>query len=116
MKGGAMLCHSIKYEYKDITPSYEEKNFIETLAENLHMSSPSDSAMKVVVQENGDYRRVSCQIVSFSQRFEADAISDCPKRAMQEVERQLMPQIDKWKELRFNKELNEKQKYFEVAV
>ena len=58
------MYNSIKLEFMGFDPKYKIKTFIAHVAEKLHLNSPSDSAMKMVIEKGRGAVKASCQIAS----------------------------------------------------
>lgn len=101
LKGGAMRSDCVQFEFIGFDPEYEVWNFISTVAEKLHLSSPSDSAIKVAMKVSRGVVRASCRIASHAGTFMAEAISDNPIKAIKRVEEKISEQLDGWKHRRF---------------
>lgn len=91
----------VQFEFIGIDPEYEVRNFVSTVAEKLHLSSPSDSAIKLVMKASRGAVRASCRIASHAGTFVAEAISENPIRALKKVEEKIADQLDCWKQRRF---------------
>ena len=86
LKGGAMSNDYVQFEFVGFNPEYEVRNFISTVAEKLHLNSPSDSAIKVAMKVSRGVVQASCRIASHAGTFMAEAISDNPIKAIKKVE------------------------------
>ena len=95
------MFNDIHFEYAGFRPDLDTRRFIATIAENLHISAPSDSITKFAFQVGKDAVRASCRIVSQAGTFVADTISDNPIRAVQQLEEKINDQINHWKTHRF---------------
>lgn len=93
---------TIQVEFKGFDPGYDIKNIIAAVAENLHLSAPSDAAMKVAIQKSQHAVLASCRIASQAGVFVADAMSDCPVQAFRKIEKKIKRQLDGWKRKRFS--------------
>lgn len=91
----------VQFEFVGFDPEYEVRNFISTVAEKLHLSSPSDSAIKVAMRLSKGVVQASCRIASHAGTFVADAISDNPIKAIKKVEEKIAEQLESWKSRRF---------------
>lgn len=94
---------SVQYEFLDFDPDYEIKAFVSTVAEKLLLNSPSDAAIRLALQKYKGAIKASCRIASRAGTFIADAVSDNPIRAVQQIEREIKEQLDSWKDWRFQK-------------
>jgi len=101
LKGGAMRNDCVQFEFIGLDPEYEVRNFISTVAEKLHFSSPSDSAIKVAMKVSRGVVQASCRIASHAGTFMAEAISDNPIKAIKKVEEKIAEQLEGWKQRRF---------------
>ncbi|MBL7671378.1 MAG: hypothetical protein JNM39_12915 [Bdellovibrionaceae bacterium] len=100
------MMNDVQFEFMGLNPDDKIRNFVSTVAERLHFSAPSDSGMKLVLEESKDAIRASCRIVSLAGTFVADAVSDNPVRAVQQIEKEMGGQLDEWKRCRFGKDEN----------
>lgn len=96
-----MTYHNLKFEFMGFDPKYEVRNFISSVAEGIHALAPSDSVMRVVIEKSKEAIRASCQIASQAGVFAAEAMSDCPKKAIRQIESKIKRQLDEWKKYRF---------------
>ena len=101
LKGGAMRNDCVQFEFVGFDPEHEVRNFISTVAEKLHLRSPSDSAIKVAMKFSKGVVQASCRIASHAGTFVADAISDNPIKAIKKVEEKIAEQLDGWRRRRF---------------
>lgn len=101
LKGGAMRNDCVQFEFIGLDPEYEVRNFISTVAEKLHLSSPSDSVIKVAMKVSRGVVQASCRIASHAGTFMAEAISDNPIKAIKKVEEKIAEQLEGWKQRRF---------------
>ncbi len=95
------MTNDLQFEFMGFSPDDKIKNFVSRVAETLHYSAPSDSAMKLVVEKSKNAIRASCRIASQAGTFVADSISDNPIRAVQQIERKIRKELDDWKMRRF---------------
>lgn len=91
----------VQFEFVGFDPEYEVRNFISTVAEKLHLSSPSDSAIKVAMKLSRGAVQASCRIASHAGTFVAEAVGDNPIKAIKKVEEKITDQLDSWKRRRF---------------
>lgn len=91
----------VQFEFEGFDPGHEVKNFISTVAEKLHLSSPSDSAIKIAMGVSRGAVKASCRIISHAGTFIAEAISENPIKAIKTVEDKISEQLDSWKHRRF---------------
>ena len=96
-----MRSDCVQFEFVGFNPEYEVRSFISTVAEKLHLSSPSDSAIKVAMKFSRGAVQASCRIASHAGTFVADAVSDNPIKAIKKVEEKIAKQLDGWKRRRF---------------
>lgn len=94
----------LQLEFSGFNPEYELRDAIESIAEKLHLSSPSDSAMKVAIQKGKGVVQASCRIASHAGTFMADAVSDSPLRAIQKLDEKIRQQLEGWRRRRFANE------------
>lgn len=92
---------NVSFEFIGFNPEHDLKNFLATVAENLHLRSPSDSAMKVAIKFSRGVVKASCRIASHAGVFMAEAISDSPIKAMNKIEQKIGEQLKGWKSRRF---------------
>lgn len=92
----------IQFEFLGFDPKQEVKSFITTVGEKLHLGSPSDSVMRLVLKKSKDIIQASCKIASCSGPFVADAVSENPIIAIQEIEKKINQQLEVWRKRRFN--------------
>lgn len=100
-EGGAMRNDCVHFEFIGFDPEHEIRNFVSTVVENLHLSAPSDSAMKVAISRGKGVIEASCRIASRAGTFVAEVVSDSPIRAIQKIEENISMQLDDWKRRRF---------------
>ncbi len=91
----------VQFEFIGFDPEYEVKSLISGIAEKLHLNSPSDSAIKVVMKLSRGATQASCHIASRAGTFVAEAIGDDPIKAIKRVEEKLGEQLDGWRKYRF---------------
>lgn len=101
------MTNDLQFEFMGFDPDEKIKNFVSRVAEALHYSAPSDSAMKLVVERSKGAIRASCRIASQAGTFVADSISDNPVRAVQQIESKIRKELDNWKVRRFEKNKSE---------
>jgi ribosome-associated translation inhibitor RaiA len=101
LKGGTMRNDCVQFEFVGFDPEYEVRNFIATVAEKLHLSSPSDSAIKVAMKLSRGAVRASCRIASHAGTFVAEAVGENPIKAIKKVEEKIADQLDSWERRRF---------------
>ena len=99
-----MRSDCIQFEFVGFDPEYEVRTFISTITEKLHLSSPSDSAIKVAMKASKGVVQASCRIASHAGTFVADAIGDNPIKAIQKIEEKIGQQLEAWKSRRFQNE------------
>ena len=92
---------NMQFEFMGFDPDRDIKAFISIVAERLHLNAPSDSTLKLALQNGKDAIRVSCRIVSRVGTFVAEAVSDSQMRAVKLVEQKMRVQLDNWKAWRF---------------
>ncbi len=97
------MTSDLQFEFMGFNPDEKIKNFVSRVAEALHYSAPSDSAMKLVIEKSKNAIRASCRIASQAGTFVADSISDNPVRAVQQIERKIRKELDDWKMRRFER-------------
>lgn len=93
--------HDVFFEFEGFDPGYEIKNFVSSIAEKLHLSAPSDSALKFVLRKSKGAVRASCKIASQAGTFVAEAMSDNPIHAVTKVEKKIRQQLEQWLRSRF---------------
>ena len=96
-----MIKENVEYEFMGFDPEYEIKTLIATVADKLYFSAPSDSAIKLVFKKSQGVIKASCRIASQVGTFVAEATSENPIRAIQQVESKIKHQLDSWKMNRF---------------
>lgn len=101
------MTNDLQFEFMGFNPDDKIMNFVSRVAETLHYSAPSDSAMKLVVEKTKNAIHASCRIASQAGTFVADSISDNPVRAVQQIERKIRKELDQWKLRRFEKYASE---------
>lgn len=101
------MTNDFQFEFMGFSPDDKIKSFVSRVAEKLHYSAPSDSAMKLVVEKSKNAIRASCRIASQAGTFVADSISDSPIRAVQQIERKIRKELDDWKVRRFEQNVAE---------
>lgn len=101
------MTNDLQFEFMGFDPDEKIKNFVSRVAETLHYSAPSDSAMKLVVEKSKGAIRASCRIASQAGTFVADSIGDNPVRAVQQIENKIRKQLDNWKVRRFERNKSE---------
>lgn len=101
------MTNDLQFEFMGFDPDDKIKSFVSRVAETLHYSAPSDSAMKLVVEKSKNAIRASCRIASQAGTFVADSISDSPIRAVQQIERKIRKELDDWKIRRFERNVSE---------
>ena len=95
------MTEDFQFEFMGFNPDEKMRSFVSNVAETLHYSAPSDSAMKLVVEKTEKAIRASCRIASPAGTFVADSINDNPMRAVQQIERKMRRKLDHWKMRRF---------------
>lgn len=95
------MASHMHFKFKGFRPDDQIRKFVSTVAERLYFSAPSDSTMKLVVEQGKSAVRASCRIASQAGTFVADAMSDSPARAVQQIEGKIRDQLDGWKRRRF---------------
>ena len=98
-----MINENLEYEFMGFDPEYEIKTFIATVAHKLYFSAPSDSAIKLVVKKGQGMVKASCRIASQVGIFVAEASSENPICAIQQLEKRIKHQLDSWKMNRFKR-------------
>lgn len=96
-----MRSDCVQFEFVGFDPEYEVRNFISAIAEKLHLSSPSDSVIKVAMKASKGVVQASCRIASHAGTFVADAIGDNPIKAIRKIEEKIGRQLEAWKRCRF---------------
>jgi hypothetical protein len=91
----------VKLEIMGFDSAAEIKDVAWTVAENLHLSSPSDSALKLAIRKGKGAVEASCRIASQVGIFVAETVCENPIRAVQEIEGKIKAQLDSWKRHRF---------------
>jgi ribosome-associated translation inhibitor RaiA len=91
----------VQLEFMGFDPEQELRNFVASVAEKLHLSAPSDSAMKFAIKSGKGAIRASCYIVSHAGTFFAEAVSDNPAKAILKIEQKINRQLENWKRRRF---------------
>ncbi len=91
----------VQFEFLGFDPEYEIRSLITNVAEKLHLSAPSDSAMKVAIKRGKGAIQASCRIASHAGTFFAEAVSDSPIKAIKKIEEKISHQLDSWKRRRF---------------
>lgn len=92
---------NVQFDFRGFNPDFEMKNFISTVAEKIHLNAPSDAVMKMAMQKGKGAIKAYCRIVSRAGTFVAEAVSDSPVRAVQQVEHKIRAQLETWKAWRF---------------
>lgn len=95
------MTNGVQFEFLGFSPDDRIKTFVSTIADRLHFSAPSDSDLKLVMEEGKGVIRASCRIASQAGIFVADAMSDNPIRAVRQIERKICRQLAYWKRHRF---------------
>ncbi len=93
---------NIQLEILGFDPGSELRSLAHNLAESLEFSAPSDSAVKMAVRKGMGAIQASCRIVSKAGVFMAEAVSESPLKALQQLERKITRQLDRWKKSRFS--------------
>jgi ribosome-associated translation inhibitor RaiA len=101
------MTNDLQYEFMGFKPDEKINSFVSRVAETLHYSAPSDSAMKLVIKKSKNRIRASCRIASLAGTFVADSISDNPIRAVQQIEQKIRKELDDWKMRRFERVASE---------
>ena len=96
----------VQFEFMGLEPNYEIRSFISAVAEKLYFSAPSDAAMKMALQKAKGSIKASCRIASQAGTFVAEAVSESPIRAIQQIEQKIKNQLDNWKAWRFQNSQN----------
>ncbi|HVK62225.1 MAG TPA: hypothetical protein VM432_11770 [Bdellovibrionales bacterium] len=96
-----MIQEKVQLEFMHFEPDYETRSFVSSVAEKIHFNAPSDAAMKLALQKGKDAIQASCRIASQAGTFVAEAVSESPIRAVQQIERKIKDQLDAWKAWRF---------------
>lgn len=95
------MTNDLRYEFMGFKPDEKIKSFVSSVAETLHYSAPSDSAVKLVIEKTKNAIRASCRIASQAGTFVADSISDNPMKAVQQIDQKIRKELDDWKSRRF---------------
>lgn len=98
-----MIQENVQFEFMGFDPDHEIRSFISPVVEKLHLNSPSDAAIKLALKKGKGAIRASCRIASQAGTFVADAVSDNPVKAIQQIEKKIRTQLDTWKAWRFQK-------------
>lgn len=101
------MTNDLQFEFVGFEPNEQIKSLVSRVAETLHYSAPSDSAMKLVVEKSKGAIRASCLIASQVGIFAADSVGDNPIRAVQQIENKVRKQLDSWKVRRFERDKSE---------
>jgi hypothetical protein len=112
------MYNNLQFEFKGFDPEYEIRNLITNVAEKLHLSSPSDSAMKVAMRKGEGVIEASCRIASHAGTFVAHVVGENPIKAIQKIEQKIGAQLENWKRNRFaeNKRPSERRETKTVGV
>ncbi|MFN3455363.1 MAG: hypothetical protein ACK41T_10425 [Pseudobdellovibrio sp.] len=97
------MTNDLQFEFMGFNSDEKIKNFVSRVAEALHCSAHSDSAMKLMIEKSKNADRASCRIVSQAGTFVGDSISENPVKAMQQIEQKLRKELDDWNVRRFEK-------------
>lgn len=95
------MINDVQFEFLGFNPDERVKEFVSNIADRLHLSAPSDSGLKLVIEKSKDAIRASCLIASQAGVFVADAVSDSPIQALRQIEAKISRQLDRWKKHRF---------------
>lgn len=98
------MTNDVQFEFIGFKPDQNIRNFVTTVAEKIYFGAPSDSAMKLVIEEGKLAIRASCRIASQAGTFMADTIGDTPIQAVQQIEGKMRDQLESWKKRRFENE------------
>jgi hypothetical protein len=93
--------YEVKFDFTDFAPEQDLKHFVGAIAEKIHLSAPSDSFMKMIIQKGTGAVRASCHIASEAGTFVAHSVCDSPFRAVTQLERKINSQLKSWKRRRF---------------
>jgi ribosome-associated translation inhibitor RaiA len=97
----------VQFEFLGFNPKHKIRNFVANVAEKLHLSAPSDSAMEVTIKRGKGVIQASCRIASRAGTFFAEAVSDSPIKAVHKIEEKISHQLDDWKRRRFLNEFSQ---------
>lgn len=95
------MMNDLQFEFLGFKPDEEVKDFVWFIGDKLHWNAPSDSTTKIAVRKTKKAIEVSCRIVSQAGTFVADAMSDSPFKALQQVEKTIRNQLETWGRVRF---------------
>ena len=97
-----MTFEEVQIEFVGISPEREMRNLIATIAERLHFSAPSDSAIRVGMSKDGRNKlHASCRIASKAGTFIAVATGQKPAQTLALLEQKVNDQLLGWKRTRF---------------
>ena len=88
--------NDLQLKFINFEPGPDIQNFVSLIGERLHLSAPSDAALRLVISKSKDAFQVSCKIVSRAGTFVADAISESPVQAVRRVEVKIRQQLKTW--------------------
>ena len=69
-----MRADSIHYHFEGFDPDYDLKSIVSAIAQELHMSAPSDASLKLTFKKEKNFIKGHCRIASSSRSFVAEAI------------------------------------------
>lgn len=94
---------NIRFQIEGFSPSQEIRTIASVIAEKIHLSAPSDSALDLVVRKSRGAVFASCRIASKAGVFMAHAINDSAVMALKEMEGNVLAQLKDWLKTRFEK-------------
>lgn len=98
-----MITENVEYEFMGFDPEHEVKNFIAQIAYKFYYSAPSDSGIKLAIQQSHGLVKASCRIASQVRPFVAEATEKNPILALRQLENKIKHQLDSWKMNRFER-------------
>jgi len=105
MRGGVIMS-DIEFKFVGFNPDEQFRDLIKSMAENLHLSSPSKSGMRWVIEKGKGAVHASCRIASQAGTFVAETFSENPVHAIRHVEEKIKQQLTQWREVRFRSEVS----------
>ncbi len=107
-----MNYENLNIEMRGIHPSSHLDKMLRDLADAIHWQSPSDSCLKIFIEQSKGTIKASCRIASQTGVFVANSVSDCPEKSLRMLEQKIQKKLDEWKRNRFSNILNQQ---FETA-
>ena len=98
-----MINEKVDIEIDDLVQEDETKKMIALLADNLYLSAPSDSFMKLVFKKSQGVVKASCRIASQVGVFAADVVGQTPVSTIRQLEKRIQDQLKLWKLDRFER-------------